>query len=134
MARAASTTPGSTDTRFCSTMRPITKVAMTDIGNSTERVPTVVPIASSVSGPTAVMKMMNGIGRMMLTSTLSTANNGAFANRPPRRVVWSPTPRTSPNSPAISIVQTTMYTVCWNDSHSSGASSSQSAASTMLMG
>ena len=87
IARAASTTPGSTETRFCSTIRPMTKVAMADIGNSTERVPIVVPMTSRVSGPTAVMKMMNGMGRMMLTRTLRTPKDGAFWNRPPRRVV-----------------------------------------------
>ena len=86
MARAASMTPGSTVTRFCSTIREIAKVAAMHSGKVAARTPIVVPTTLSVSGAIAVMKMMNGIGRMMLTMTLRMVWTTLLASSPPRRV------------------------------------------------
>ena len=69
MARAASMTPGSTGTRFCSTSRDVAKVHMTTIGKMAAAVPMDVPTTLMVSGCIAARKMMNGIGRMMFTIT-----------------------------------------------------------------
>ena len=85
-ARAASTTPGSTPTRFCSTTRPMTTAAMSAIGKTAAPVPIVVPSRASVTGPTAVMKMMNGTGRTMLTTRLRTAKTTGCSSRLPGRV------------------------------------------------
>ncbi|MOA46170.1 hypothetical protein D3C78_1686510 [compost metagenome] len=83
MARAASTTPGSDATRFCSTTRPITTPAISAIGRIAAVVPMVVPMTISVSGAMAVMKMMNGMGLMMFTRKFRNENTALLANRFP---------------------------------------------------
>ncbi len=59
---------------------------MTDSGKMNASVPSVVPTTCSVTGPSSVTKMMNGIGRTMLTTTLRTPNTALFASRLPGRV------------------------------------------------
>ena len=65
--REASITPGSSGTRFCSTRREVAKVHITTIGKMAATVPMDVPTTTMVSGCMAARKMMNGIGRTMLT-------------------------------------------------------------------
>ena len=62
------------------------KVAAMHSGKVAACTPIVVPMTLRVSGAIAVMKMMNGIGRMMLTMTLSTRFTGRLASTPLRRV------------------------------------------------
>ena len=69
MERAASMTPGSTGTRFCSTKRDVATVHMMIIGKIAATVPMDVPTTLMVSGCMAARKMMNGIGRMIFTIT-----------------------------------------------------------------
>ena len=57
---------------FCSTIREVATVAMMLIGKMAAVGPKLVPVTLMVSGSIAEMKMMNGIGRMMLTIRLST--------------------------------------------------------------
>ena len=69
-ARAASTTPGSTATRLCSTMRPTANAAASESANVTASVPMVVPTTTAIcSGLIAARKMTNGIGRTRFTTT-----------------------------------------------------------------
>ena len=70
-------TPGSMVTRFCSTIREMPNVAAIVIGKMAAGVPRNVPSTSCVSGAIAVMKMMNGIGRMKFTTTFSTVEERA---------------------------------------------------------
>ena len=51
-------------------MRLMPNVAAIVRGKIIDVVPIVEPVARSVNGPRAAAKMMNGIGRMILTSTL----------------------------------------------------------------
>ena len=51
-------------------MRLMPNVAASVSGKIIDAVPIVEPVTFSVSGPSAAAKMMNGIGRMILTSTL----------------------------------------------------------------
>ncbi len=67
-------------------MRLVPNAVITDSGKMNASVPSVVPTTWSVTGPSRVTKMMNGIGRTMLTSTLSTPNTQRLASRFPRRV------------------------------------------------
>ena len=69
MARAASITPESTGTRFCSTSLDVAMVHMMIIGKIAAAVPMEVPMTLMVNGCMAARKMMNGIGRMMFTIT-----------------------------------------------------------------
>ena len=57
-------------TRFCSTIREMAKVAAMHSGKVAARTPMVVPMTLRVRGAIAVIKIMNGIGLMMLTMTL----------------------------------------------------------------
>ena len=52
--------------------------------------------------------MTNGIGRMKFTSTLSTVNTTVFCSSPPRRVVYSARPSTSPTMPPTPMAMATM--------------------------
>ncbi len=86
-ARAASIVPGSMVTRFCSTMRAMPKVAPTIIAKMAALEPIVVPTTARVSGPSVAMRMMNGMGRTMFTTTLSTLKTTTFCRMLPLRVV-----------------------------------------------
>ncbi len=59
---------------------------MMAIGKMTASVPKLAPVTLCVSGRIAVMKMMNGMGRMMFTSMLSTENTPRLASTLPGRV------------------------------------------------
>ena len=72
MARAASMTPGSMATRFCSTMRATAKAAAMHMMKIAADRPIVVPTTCRVSGANMAIMMMNGIGRMKFTRMLST--------------------------------------------------------------
>ena len=69
---AASITPGSMVTRFCSTMRAAPKVAAITMPNTAAFRPIRLPTRASLNGPMAVSKMMNGIGRTKFTRKLIT--------------------------------------------------------------
>ena len=57
MERAASITPGSTDMRFCSTMRATANSAAIVMAKIAAFCPSLVPITVSVSGPRAASRM-----------------------------------------------------------------------------
>jgi hypothetical protein len=84
--RAASTTPGSTLIRFCSTMRATANIAPMVIAKIAALGPRRVPTTSSVTGPSAARRMMNGIGRTKFTTTLSTSWTARCSRMLPRRV------------------------------------------------
>ena len=73
MERAASTTPGSVETRLCSTSLDDASVHMMTMGKVAAVLPMDVPISWMEIGCIAARNMINGIGRitlMMISSTL----------------------------------------------------------------
>ncbi|GAA3283387.1 hypothetical protein GCM10010493_74560 [Streptomyces lavendulae subsp. grasserius] len=84
--RAASMTPGSTESRFDSTIRAIPKVATIVMGKTAASVPIIVPTTARVTGARATMAMMKGTGRMTLMNVPSTACTTRFGRTPPLRV------------------------------------------------
>ena len=111
IARAASITPGSIETMFCSTMRAIAKDAPKVIAKIAAFMPRRVCTTALVSGPKAAIRIMNGIGRTIFTSTFSTVYANRFWKIFPVRVVYSKAPIIRPRRPAITIVTETMYRV-----------------------
>lgn len=83
MERAASITPGSTESRLDSTMRATPNVATTVIGKIAAFVPIIVPTTPRVTGASATIAMMNGTGRMMLMRMPRTVWTIRFGRTPP---------------------------------------------------
>ena len=108
IARAASITPGSMETMFCSTMRAIANAAPKLIAKTAAFTPRRVPTTALVSGPRAAIRMMNGIGRMMFTRMFRTVYTKRFWKILPARVVYSRAPTIRPTRPAHSMVMDTM--------------------------
>ena len=71
MERAASITPGSMATRFCSTTRATEKVAAITMTKVAGPRPMEPPITATVNGWAKASKMMNGMGRTKFTSRLT---------------------------------------------------------------
>jgi len=59
---------------------------MITIAKVTASIPMRFPTTAVVNGPIATMKMMNGMGLMMLTRMLRMLNTGPLASRLPLRV------------------------------------------------
>ncbi len=72
--------------RFCSTRRATAKDAAMVMTKIAASVPMVRPTAILVSGPIAVTRMMNGMGRTKFTATLSSVYSGPEGSTPEDRV------------------------------------------------
>jgi len=84
--RAASMTPGCTVSRFCSTIRLMPNDAASESAKMIALLPIPVPTTRRASGWAAARKMMNGIGRNVLTIAPSTPKIQRFSRMLPRRV------------------------------------------------
>ena len=123
--RAASMTPGSMAMRFCSTRRATAKDAAMTMTKIAASVPMVLPTAILVSGPTAVTRMMNGIGRTKFTARFSSVCSGPDGSTPVERDTYSSTPSARPMRPPMIMVRPTIHSVSPNASHMRGPSWSQ---------
>ena len=85
-ARAASITPGLIVTRFCSTIRENPNVTAIERGTTAAVVPIAVPTTAAVTGDSARISTMNGIGRNTFTRRFSTTLTARFGSTPPVRV------------------------------------------------
>ena len=101
----------------------MTTIAISVIGKIAASVPMRVPITALVSGAIAVMKMMNGIGRTIFTTTLNPLKIHALDQRFPGLVAYRITPMTSPSRPPISSVTPTSSNVSQMDWINNGRSS-----------